>query len=187
VAHQRVDAPVADRLRRAAGEDAARVLGEDHRRQAREAAVQRVAADLRHRPAEPDLGAGEADDREAVLLHRRDERAAGEAVLAQRLYDAALVARELHVDVELDAGPRVLGEVGEPVLERDRAAALDDVEVMGEHEAAGSVAVLGQHVELDHVDAGRERGVEARDRVAGRDQVGALVADALERPCGRHV
>jgi hypothetical protein len=38
-----------------------------------------------------------------------------------------------------------------------------------------------QDVELDHVDVVRERGVEARERVAGLDQIRPFVADAPHR------
>jgi hypothetical protein len=91
-----------------------------------------------------------------------------------------LVARGLEVDVELDPLPRVLGEVGEALLERDGLAAGCRVVVVGEDQAARAVAVLGQHVELDHVHAGGQRRIERRDRVARGDEVGALVTDALQ-------
>ena len=100
---------------------------------------------------------------------------------AQGIDDALLVAGELEVDVELDARVGVGGEVREALLERQRVAAVGGAVVVGEHEAPAAVAVLGQHVELDHVDPGRERGVEARQRVARSDEVGALVPDALHR------
>src|SRR3954447_2184215 len=187
VAHERVDPARAHLARDPARQHETRVLSEDERGDAGPAVAQRVAPDLRHRPADAHVGRGAAQLAQAVLLHRREQRAVGEPVRAQRVDDAAFVARQLQVDVELDAGPRVLGEVGEALLERQCRAA-GGGEVVGEHEPPAAVLALGQHVELDHVDPGRQRGVEARERVAGRDEVRALVADALGRaPLLTHV
>jgi uncharacterized Fe-S cluster-containing MiaB family protein len=65
--------------------------------------------------------------------------------------------------------------VVEALFERQHVRPPAVLEIVCEHQSP----VGGpQNVELDHVYAGRKRGVEACDRVAGRDVVGALVADA---------
>ena len=46
-------------------------------------------------------------------------------------------------------------------------------------------AMLGEHVELDHVDAGASAASKDVERVAGRDVVGALVPDAPHRAGSR--
>jgi hypothetical protein len=111
----------------------------------------------------------------------RHQRALDEPVRAQRVDHARLVARQLEVDVELDAGERGGREVGEPLLERQRGRQVMRVVVREQQPAVLAVVhVLGQDVELDHVDAVLERGVERRGRVARRDVVGPLVADASQ-------
>ena len=93
-----------------------------------------------------------------------------------------LVAGELEVDVELDVGERVRLEVREALVER-RGAVGRVLVVVGEDQRRVVLGrpAGGEDVELDHVDAGLQRGVERLARVAGRDQVGALVADAPQR------
>ena len=61
------------------------------------------------------------------------------------------------------------------------AAPGDVLPVVGEQQLAAAVGMLGEDVELDHVDAVGERGREGRERVARRDVVGALVPDAPQR------
>ncbi len=116
--------------------------------------------------------------REPGRKHAADERARHEAGLAQRVEHAQLVAGELDVDIELDAGEGRASEVLERLLEGDRRALARVLVVVRDEQAPAAVGVLAEHVQLDHVDAVAQRGVEARERVAGLDVRGALVADA---------
>jgi hypothetical protein len=159
---------------------AAHVAHSDVRRQLGQHGGRVVALDARDRPAEPQPRLELADRHQRAHPVGRDQRALDQAVLAQGRDDALLVARELEVDIELDALERAGGEMGEAVLQRGRLRQIDRV-VVRKQEPPAAIALLGQHVELDHVDAGRERGVERRRRVAGNDQVRALVADSPQR------
>ena len=92
-----------------------------------------------------------------------------------------LVAAPLEVDDEVDVGVARAGgpEVRETLVEGVHGAAPRRVlGVVGEQQLAAAVAALGDDVELDRVDPGEQRGLKRRERVAGCDVVGALVADA---------
>ena len=97
---------------------------------------------------------------------RRDEGALDEPVSADRLDRLGLVAGRLEVDVGAD--PRG-GEQREDVVER-RSVGAYPLGVVRDAQA-------GRDVELDDIDAGRDRGLERLDRVLGCNRTRSAVAD----------
>ncbi len=81
----------------------------------------------------------------------------------------------LDVDVEADVGEPPTGEVGQGVSETDGAAPAGVQDGVGQDQLAAPLA----DVELHHVDADLERGVEGGQRVGRRQGAGASVADPL--------
>jgi hypothetical protein len=94
--------------------------------------------------------------------------------------ELGLAARELQVAVDLDPVERRLAERVQRLRQRQCPAGQRVVVVVGDDEVALAGA---QHVELDHVDADVDRGLEALDGVPLDDVVGALVPDSPVNGC----
>ncbi len=163
VDHQRV-AP--SRAQRLDGASRQRLAHRQHRGVGRQLQQRRgrvVAFGAWDRPAEPQPRLVGADARERLRVGGGDQRPRDEPVGAQRVDDAQLVAGDLQVDVELDPVEGGAGEVGEAVAEAEHVGAGGVLVVVREQQpAAGGVrpavgAEPGQHVELDHLDAGLAR------------------------------
>ncbi len=127
---------------------------------------------------------------ERVQLHRRDHRPADQVALLQSRDDLLLAARQLDVDVDLDSVERRLEEGVERFAKGQRLAPFGVSPVVGDDQLGSLLerqvgVAQPEHVELDRVDAVLDRGMEALDRVSGRDQVSALVADQPQA-LGRH-
>ena len=182
-----------------------------HARDDRPAQGKRAEADRRLKRALPRdavtvFRVGEADlDRrrarghgaEALPVEGADDGSLDEAVPLEGVHQLVEASRQLQVDVQCDVS---LGQEGERFVQRrelrselaqlgerpvthcaDRSAVADLREVVrvGEHERATDEV---EHVELDRVDAVRERHLERTQRVLGRKRRGAAVPDADQRP-----
>ncbi len=101
-----------------------------------------VAAHTRDRPAEAERGLGGADARQGGREHPADERAIDQPEVAQVVEHPQLIAGQLHVDVQLDAGECLAREVFERPLEAERRARAHVLEVVGHEQPAAAVGAL---------------------------------------------
>ena len=146
-----------------------RELGQPH--------LRRVLAQARDRPAEPQLRLELAQHDQRAHPVRGDQRALDQAVLAQRVDDALLVAGELEVDVELDAVERARREVREALLERRRVRR----RARSRGRAAG-----GPRPARAGARAGRRtRSCRRRGRAPRRRRRACCRGRSGPRPCGR--
>ena len=134
---------------------------------------------------QPSRTRGSAARRTARGCHgtARDQRALEHPVGRERVEHLPLVAGQLEIDVELDAVERVRRR-GAPAPPRACAASAPPRPRSRGRGSGGPRA--GQDVELDHVDPGRERGVETREGIARGDQIGALVSDTSQLLTSAH-
>ncbi len=123
VGHQCVAAPGADgrcrpRRQRAASEPRDRMSTRLECRRA-----EWIVTQPWNRPAQPDARLRGADRRQARAVLARDQRAVQHAECPQPVEHRLLVAGQLEVDVELDPRERLIDQIRQPLLERDRLAA----------------------------------------------------------------
>ena len=127
------------------------------------------------------LGRRRADHAQALLLHRGDERALGQAVLAQRVDARAARSRSSSGRRRARCPPTRPGRSApRPSLERQRLAPRRGLEVVGEHEPPVRSGCSGSTSNSTMSTPAASAASKRRERVARCDEVGALVADALQ-------
>ncbi len=92
-------------------------------------------------------------------------------------HHALAVAGDLHVDVEFDAGELLARQVREPLLERQRRAVVQRLVVVGQQQPSAAVGALWSTSNSIMSTPASSAASEARERVAGGEQGGALVTD----------